>query len=95
MHVSDCVIFNPVENLWRETENNVQIKHVQDRKKNFIYFLSIVIDSISAKLLTLMNNMTLAHSADSVVYQVKLKPACPATGANQNSEILSLARLAI
>ena len=66
-----------------------------ERKTLFIYFLSIVIDSISAKLLTLMNNMTLAHSADSVVYQVKLKSACSATGANQNSEISSLARLAI
>ena len=45
-----------------------------------------------------MNNMNLSHSADSVVfYQVKLKswlkPACPATRASLNSEILRLARL--
>ena len=39
--------------------------------------------------------MNLAHSADSVVfYQVKLKQACPATGANWNSEISRLAHLA-
>ena len=46
-------------------------------------------------------NMNLAHSADSalgdsvVFYQVKLKPACPATGAtcNYNSEMPRLARL--
>ena len=47
----------------------------------FIYFLEI--DSVLAKLLISIDNMNLACSADSVVfYQDKLKPACPATGAN-------------
>ena len=36
-------------------------------------FFSLEIDTVLTKLLTLMNNMTLSHSADSVVsYQVKL-----------------------
>ena len=43
-----------------------------------------------------MNNMNILHSADSVVvYQVKLKPACPATGTSYKSEISGLAILAI
>ena len=54
----------------------MQIKHVKVERKPlpflFIYF-SIEIDTVLAKLLTLMNNMNLSHSADSVVfYQVKL-----------------------
>ena len=43
-----------------------------------------------------MNNMNILHSAGSVVvYQVKLKPACPATGTSYKSEITGLASLAI
>ena len=43
-----------------------------------------------------MNSMNILHSADSVVvYQVKLKPACPATGTSYKSEISGLAFLAI
>ena len=43
-----------------------------------------------------MINMNILHSAGSVVvYQVKLKPACPATGTSYKSEISGLASLAI
>ena len=43
-----------------------------------------------------MNNMNILHCAGSVVvYQVKLKPACPATGTSYKSEISGLASLAI
>ena len=43
-----------------------------------------------------MNNMNIVHSAGSVVvYQVKLKPACPAKGTSYKSEISGLASLAI
>ena len=43
-----------------------------------------------------MNNMNILHCAGSVVvYQVKLKPACPATGTSYKSEISCLASLAI
>ena len=52
----------------------MQIKHVKDRKKNLAYsvFFSIEIDSVLAKLLTLMNNMNLLHSTDSVVFQTSM-----------------------
>ena len=64
----------------------MQIKHVKDRKKNiafsvYLFFFSygnrqVLIEvevEVLAKLLTLMNNMNLSHSADSVVfYQAKL-----------------------
>ena len=40
--------------------------------------------------------MNILHSADSAVfYQVKLKPACPATGTSYKNEISGLATLAI
>ena len=43
-----------------------------------------------------MNDMNILHSAGSVVvYQVKLKPACPATGTIYKSEISSLDSIAI
>ena len=43
-----------------------------------------------------MNDMNILHSAGSVVvYQVKLKPACPAAGTIYTSEILGLASIAI
>ena len=43
-----------------------------------------------------MNDMNILHSAGSVVvYQVRLKPACPATGTIYKSEILGLASIAI
>ena len=43
-----------------------------------------------------MNNMNVLHCAGSVVvYQVKLKPACPATGTSYKSEISGLASLAL
>ena len=43
-----------------------------------------------------MNNMNILHCAGSVVvYQVKLKPACPATGTSYKSEISGPASLAI
>ena len=43
-----------------------------------------------------MNNMNILHSAGSVmVYQVKLKPACPAIGTSYRSEISGLPSLAI
>ena len=47
----------------------MQIKHVKDRKKNlafsmYLFIFSIEIDAALAKLLTLMNNMNLSHSAD-------------------------------
>ena len=43
-----------------------------------------------------MNNMNILHCAGSVVvYQVKLKPTCPATGTSYKSEISGLASLAI
>ena len=43
-----------------------------------------------------MNNMNILYCAGSVVvYQVKLKPACPATGTSYKSEISGLASLAI
>ena len=52
----------------------MQIKHVKDRKKNLAYsvvFFSLEIDSVLAKL-TLMNNMNLLHSTDSVVFQTSM-----------------------
>ena len=43
-----------------------------------------------------MNNMNILHCAGSVVvYKVKLKPACPATGTSYKSEISGLASLVI
>ena len=43
-----------------------------------------------------MNNMNILHCTGSVVvYQVKLKPACPATGTSYKSEISGLTSLAI
>ena len=43
-----------------------------------------------------MNDMNILHSVGSVVvYQVKLKPACPATGTIYKSEISGLASIAI
>ena len=56
----------------------MQIKHVKDSKKNlafsfYLFFFSIEIDMVLAKLLHLMNDMNLSHSAGSVMfYQVKL-----------------------
>ena len=65
----------------------MQNKHDKNRRKKLsmfcLFIFSIVKDSVFAKLSTLINYMNLSHSADSVVfYQAKLKPACPATGAN-------------
>ena len=43
-----------------------------------------------------MNNMNILHCAGSVlVYQVKLKPACPANGTSYKGEISGLPSLAI
>ena len=74
MHISDCVIFNPVGKMNKIMQN----KLVKDRKKLSIFCLFIF---------SYRNRLGLSlviHSTDSVVfYQVKLKPACQATGDNQ------------
>ena len=54
--------FSILYNICRVKLNkNMQIKHVKDRKKNLAFsvylFFSIEIDTVLAKLLTLMNNI--------------------------------------
>ena len=76
------------------------VKHVKDRKNNLpfsVYSLfSIDIGSVSTKLFTLneYEPCTQRRLSSWRLSGVKLKPACPATGANKISEISRLARLA-
>ena len=78
----------------------MQIKHVKDRKKNLAFsihsLVSIDKGSVSTKLFTLneYEPCTQRRLSSGRLSGVKLKPACPATGANKSSEISRLARLA-
>ena len=78
----------------------MQIKHVKDRKKNLAFsiysLVSIDKGSVSTKLFTLNEYVpcTQRRLSSGRLSGVKLKPACPATGANKSSEISRLARLA-
>ena len=79
------------------------VKHVKDRKKNlaFSIYSLVSIDkhdkgSVSTKLFTLneYEPCTQRRLSSGRLSGVKIKPACPATGANKSSEISRLARLA-
>ena len=76
------------------------VKHVKDRKKNLAFsiysLVSIDKGSVSTKLFTLneYEPCTQRRLSSGGLSGVKLKPACPATGANKSSEISRLARLA-
>ena len=76
------------------------VKHVKDRKKNLAFsiysLVSIDKGSVSTKLFTLneYEPCTQRRLSSGRLSGVKLKPACPATGANKSSEISRLARLA-
>ena len=78
----------------------MQIKHAKDRKKNLAFsvysLFSIDIGSVSTKLFTLIEYepCTQRRLSSGRLSGVKLKQACPATGANKSSEISRLARLA-
>ena len=76
------------------------VKHVKVRKNNLAFsvysLFSIDIGSVSTKLFTLneYEPCTQRRLSSGRLSGVKLKPACPATGANKISEISRLARLA-
>ena len=76
------------------------VKHVRDRKKNLAFsiysLVSIDKGSVTTKLFTLneYEPCTQRRLSSGRLSGVKLKPACPATGANKSSEISRLARLA-
>ena len=77
----------------------MQIKHVKDRKKNLAFsiysLVSIDKGSVSTKLFTLneYEPCTQRRLSSVRLSGVKLKPACPATGANKSSEISRLERI--
>ena len=77
----------------------MKIKHVKDRKKNLAFsihsLVSIDKGSVSTKLFTLneYEPCTQRRLSSGRLSGVRLKPACPATGANKSSEISRLARL--
>ena len=71
------------------------VEHVKDRKKNLAFsvysLFSIDIGSVSTKLFTLneYEPCTQRRLSSGRLSGVKLKPACPATGANKSRDLAS------